>query len=1135
MRKNNREFFSIYDQLYWKLTYSFKNEELLREAFTRQSAIEEKISDAATRSYQRLEFLGDRVLNFFIVCLLIDNGRCDNREKINNLKIQCVANLGRMVQVAKSLGLNQYLIRGNSEPMVSDKMYSDALEALLGAIYLDSGFHDKKMLSIISRLFLPLIFSAQENAKDNLKLVVSLESKQEGSIGPLFNSLFLSPKLEPLKYFASGSYQFKKEVLGWDLESIEKRPFSKAILAGELKSRYSVDAKKDYYEQFIPLILEEARATLAAGFEAYQNSRADELHLFIINVNKAKNAFNTSVFKMKGRIPPEFEHGASNIGVLLIPDTEINHSNNTPIKLFGLASFQESSTEEAEKQFDIKIVVPEKSRDIFNAGCCQKDASWMVYVLGSLVTHQRMYEICTSKKKINIENQLLTGNLPPLPEVDSDEISNLSGVSHLNVSQRTAIARFLALNEGIQILQGPPGTGKTTTILALLKMLCQREQRVLVCASSNKGVQVIAQRFLDTQIEASMILVGSKRKLNPELKSIFLNEWGSVICDQLSEGIDLLKQLIESNSDVLPELIDQLRTIANRIKLHAPKFFHISCWDLIFSLPSPSIPDLEKIIPLLDQQRLMLLKAQSMGRNNQTNALEIELLARATVTFATLSTAGRKCIQEIEKFHVVLIDEASQSVEAETLIAMAVNPIKCLLVGDTKQLPAMVLSPLATKKGFQRSLMSRLVDDCQQPAGILRIQYRMHPEIRQWPWKQYYDGQICEEEKMESPGVDLPNMLAPCSFIDVKGTEELQGHSYRNKEEAFLIVKMLTYLNSRGIDLVKRVGIITFYAGQVNYLNHLIKNNPSCAGATINTVDGFQGDERDIIIISFVRSNERYQIGFLSDFRRLNVAITRARYALIMLGNSQALRMKKFDVAKLIDDMQIRGLLWSSQELNKVLAEKATLHDQSVWQSSEQQFEQRIQQLLILLKYRVNNINVLRAALTRGSAVEEKLSDKIPQSFQYRLLGEHILKLISTLYLFNHHSNYSEGQLHSALERLLVSENLAKIAKLLSLGEVVIRGRGELEMTQQMYVDALHAVLGAIYIDNSPWNFPTQVIDVLFGNKNKSTQVEAQESNPSRHVKYKTELCRFFKKSGQCTQGQTCSFAHGTKELKKRK
>ncbi|KPJ67235.1 MAG: hypothetical protein AMJ43_05020 [Coxiella sp. DG_40] len=1118
-----------YSELYEALNYNFRNIDLLTEALTHHSAIEDPPQkNAAKQDYQKLEFLGDRVLNFFVTQILLQRFSNISSGELNNFKIECVSNRGLLLQMAKSINLQNYLIKGKGVTEVTDKMYADAMEALLGAIYSDSNNNDSILSKLVEQLLSPYLPHLETQfisslLEKNLSINSQISTRRQRQVASIVQ--------RGATHFDDGVFQFRKIVLNWEFEDLEK-PLLKIKDMTPLSacfSEYSDFNRFQYYSNFKDLVLEEARATLQNGLETVKAGKSSPFTLKVIQFKVARKPQNPSVFVMEGRLPKDFEHGTSNIGLLLEPITERNDSE---LKLLALASYQE--TESRENKIEVKVVNP-CGRQGAEQQFFQQKALWRAYVLGSLITHQRIYDICNKMPRTNFESQIILGKLNTQTETLSLNPEDQECLLDLNSSQREAATKFLTVDSGLQLLQGPPGTGKTTTIIVILESLYKSQARILVCAPSNKAVQLLAYRFLQRNPEAAICLSGVTSKVPPELHGIFLHSLGKNIYRSIGDCIDLLNKLLAEKKLTQQKLhsdihhIDTiLSKVAHDIAKTAPAYDNpdkwkpiFTCAKLIVSLEINQVEEIQKYLKLMSQhlsnlQATMVMANQSKEAG-KTSPLEMEILNHAQIVFATLSTAGRKSIQEMSKIDVLIIDEASQAIEAETLIPFALDPKKCLLVGDTKQLPAIVLSQPAVELRFYWSLMWRLIEECKQEYSMLKIQYRMHPEIRQWPSQQYYGNQLEDAENItkraDLVAFNYPPIIAPCSFINVKANEIECGHSYRNEQEARHIMAILYYLKQKGVNIKDQVGVITFYAEQVKYLSELIQPNPAYQGMTIHTVDGFQGDERDFIIISFVRANPKGRIGFLMDFRRLNVAITRAKLALIMLGNVATLRRKKSDVSLLIDDMERRNLLWPENELFQTLKtinnpryktrlcrnffsgncqhgdrcqfahgkdelRKFTINNTLKYAT----FPETKQPLSQALNYCFRNHDLLREALTRQSAVEEKLYEAAPHSYQKLMfLGDHALKLAIAILLVKEKSLSNEGQLHSAEMRLISTECLSTIAKQINLEQHLIKGLGETEITDNMYADAVKAIFGAISLDsNNNTNMLVTIISKLF-------------------------------------------------------
>ncbi|GBG32530.1 Regulator of nonsense transcripts 1-like [Hondaea fermentalgiana] len=293
--------------------------------------------------------------------------------------------------------------------------------------------------------------------------------------------------------------------------------------------------------------------------------------------------------------------------------------------------------------------------------------------------------------------------------------------------------------------------------------------------------------------------------------------------------------------------------------------------------------------------------AAALEELSNSRAAEQEFLQTAEVLFCTLAVSGRKSVRaanEAAGLSFLIIDEAAQAVEAETWVALQSVPDRMLLVGDPKQLSATVTSSVAQDLGFGRSLMERLMWGLSLPYHLLKVQYRMHPDISRFPVRFFYNNELEDGSNVRGPSPDwfaarglMDPWYGPYAFLDVpNGREERQGRgsSYYNDAEAEIVARLAQNLVQRGVDVAKELIVITFYSGQVRTIatalsRHHIRN------VVVSTVDSFQGSEASVVILSFVRANREGRVGFLSDLRRLNVALTRAKHSLILVGCGETL------------------------------------------------------------------------------------------------------------------------------------------------------------------------------------------------------------------------------------------------------
>ena len=419
----------------------------------------------------------------------------------------------------------------------------------------------------------------------------------------------------------------------------------------------------------------------------------------------------------------------------------------------------------------------------------------------------------------------------------------------LNVSQERAVNEVLRAKD-VAVVHGPPGTGKTTTLVEAIYETLRRENQVLVCAQSNMAVDWISEKLVDRGI--NVLRIGNPTKVNDKMLSF------------------TYERRFESHPDypqlwAIRKAIRQLR--ANRKR--GDNSFH------------------QKMERLKEREIELELRIRN------------QLFGEARVIASTLVGSANRLLDGM-KFGTLFIDEAAQALEAACWIPIR-RATRVILAGDHCQLPPTIKSIAAMKGGLDKTLMQRIVECKPEAVTLLKMQYRMNEDIMRFSSDWFYNGQVEAAPMVKYRGIlDLDKAI---EWKDTSGNayhEEFVGDNFGriNKEEAQLtLLSLAEYFvrigRQRIIDERIDVGIISPYRAQVQYLRHLIKKTdfykPFRKIISVNTVDGFQGQERDIIVISMVRSNEEGQIGFLRDLRRMNVAITRARMKLIILGDSATL------------------------------------------------------------------------------------------------------------------------------------------------------------------------------------------------------------------------------------------------------
>lgn len=426
----------------------------------------------------------------------------------------------------------------------------------------------------------------------------------------------------------------------------------------------------------------------------------------------------------------------------------------------------------------------------------------------------------------------------------------------LNATQEEAVNKVLHAKD-VAIVHGPPGTGKTTTLVEAVYETLHRENQVLVCAQSNMAVDWISEKLVDRGV--SVLRIGNPSRVNDKMLSF------------------TYERRFESHPDY-----PQLWSIRKAIReLYAR---------------SRKGAEREAI-----RQKINSLKDRATELEIRINE---SLFSEARVIACTLvGSANRLLIGQ--KFGTLFIDEAAQALEAACWIPIR-KADRVILAGDHCQLPPTVKAPEALRAGLGHTLMQTIVKNKPDTVSLLKLQYRMNDEIMRFSSEWFYGGML-----QSAPEVKYRSILdfdTPIEWINTEGldcNEEFIGENYGriNKSEAELSIEQLKgYITKIGrerfLDERIDVGMISPYKAQVQYLRRLVRNDaffkPYRQAITINTVDGFQGQERDVILISLVRANEEGQIGFLNDLRRMNVAITRARMKLIILGDASTLTRHAF-------------------------------------------------------------------------------------------------------------------------------------------------------------------------------------------------------------------------------------------------
>ena len=461
----------------------------------------------------------------------------------------------------------------------------------------------------------------------------------------------------------------------------------------------------------------------------------------------------------------------------------------------------------------------------------------------------------------------------------------------LNLSQNRAVRHVLSAKD-IAIIHGPPGTGKTTTLVQAIRLTTQKEKQVLVCAPTNTAVDLLTEKLLEEGIH--VLRIGHPARVSDDLLKTTID--GKIINSSYYKDIKSLRK----NAEEYFKMASKYKRTFGKEEAEQRSMYY-------------------------NEAKRCVKEADLL----EDYIIDEELNNAQVITCTPVNASSR--FLRNKKFTTLFFDEASQALDPMLWIPL----LKCnriILAGDHFQLPPVVKSREAEIGGLKQTVLDRMMNN-KELSVLLNIQYRMHNAIMHFSNKVFYENELSADISVKETSiladVNIPLLHKAIQFIDTAGCgfEEIQNQetlSLSNPPEAQLIWKHLELLineckgNSINVDTLS-IGIIAPYKSQIETLHQQfhelefpqeIKNNCS-----IKTIDGFQGEERDIIYISFVRSNDKGEIGFLSDIRRTNVALTRARKKLIMIGDSATLANHKF-YKELIDYCEEQNCYSSAWEFN---------------------------------------------------------------------------------------------------------------------------------------------------------------------------------------------------------------------------
>ncbi|TIA25321.1 hypothetical protein D6C81_01853 [Aureobasidium pullulans] len=562
----------------------------------------------------------------------------------------------------------------------------------------------------------------------------------------------------------------------------------------------------------------------------------------------------------------------------------------------------------------------------------------------SITPLEREYGALSALQYYDLCDEITKARPSPLLEYSDKQLAPVISNYTLNKAQAKAVQSAVQ-NDAFTLIQGPPGSGKTKTIVAIVGALLSNSladkqlgtkiempkgggtfpanttvsKKLLVCAPSNAAVDELVMRFK----EGIKTLKGVHRKVNVVRvgRSEAVNS--SVVDVTMEELVN--KRLGSTNNDRQARektslLMREHQQISEQVRLTRSKLDG-------GNIKGKELSQLQDEFNALRSRKTQLGTQIDNAKDNENAAgraaelnrkrVQQSILDDAHIICATLSGSGHDMFQSLNiEFETVVVDEAAQCVEMSALIPLKYGCAKCILVGDPRQLPPTVFSKVAAANKLEQSLFVRMQNNHPEAVHLLDTQYRMHPDISAFPSAAFYEGRLLDGDNMANMRKQpwhASGLLAPYRFFDVQGQHQAapKGHSLINLAE--IEIAMLLYerliKDYRDYDFRNKIGIITPYKSQLRELKQRFSGRYGVEiteSIEFNTTDAFQGRESEIIIFSCVRASPTGSVGFLSDVRRLNVGITRAKSSLWILGNSDSL-MRGQVWKRLLEDARDRN------------------------------------------------------------------------------------------------------------------------------------------------------------------------------------------------------------------------------------
>lgn len=806
-----------------------------------------------------------------------------------------------------------------------------------------SGFNKKKLAAVDSDSESDASDVDGANGLFTKEQVVAKMKKTKATLQSLQGSRFASPSLDSNKDKNTEEIQRKKaeELMRLRL-NVDMTPLYKTILTWaynndkELPSDYDsanykpvqnkFDSVSEYQKTFEPLLLLEC-------WQSIQRSKqigSEMPFRLTVGSRSATDCFFDIYASLKKQVINDLRlFGDNDLLVLMLVDNLPDEDDGVGIPKRLLKNCQincfakvREIKNTAGKLADVTLRVSTENNNLVH-----KITSGMELVglkVITMTTLEREFSSLRGLQYYDLNREIITAAPAPLRKFDSGKIQDIKTVYDVNDSQANAIAGTVE-GEGFSLIQGPPGTGKTKTILGVVgyfltqdmklehnipvletrssKILAsnQNKKKILICAPSNAAVDELVLRIRKgiknskgAVYKPDVVRLGKSDAINEQVKDLTLEEQVDAQLSKIKNNDD--SSIREEHRKCIIER-DELR---KKLETGNISDTEVSKLEIRLQEVMTKRRELGKRLDESREQRAVTYRNREIERRN----LQYKILNNAQVVCSTLSGSAHDVLAGMSmKFDTVVIDEAAQCIELSAIIPLRYGCTKCIMVGDPNQLPPTVLSQKAASFNYEQSLFVRMQNNHKDSVYLLDVQYRMNPEISKFPSKEFYDSKLKDGPNMAAITArewhDL-KYYGPYRFFNIKGEQRQNDRtkSLSNTIECKVILEIVEdlYRKFPKIDWANRIGIISPYKEQIRLLKKTFVDK---YGSLIlkqidfNTVDGFQGQEKDIILFSCVRAETHSGIGFVADIRRMNVALTRARASLWVVGFVDALISNK--------------------------------------------------------------------------------------------------------------------------------------------------------------------------------------------------------------------------------------------------